>query len=123
MGNRNSTGFGKSTSVVQLEGKTVRYGYYKNNKKVLYDGISLNLSKSEVKSFKKLKYSYAKTNKFVFYKGEIIPDAIPENFQVINRKETPPELSRFNSVLAVETDPSTGIKRIYQFGKLIFTIN
>lgn len=122
MGNSNSSSFGKSkcTSVVQLEGKTVRYGYYKNNKKVRYDGISLNLSKSEVKSFKKLKYSYAKTNKFVFYKGQIIPDAIPENFQVINRKETPPELTRFNSVLAVETE--NGIKKIYQFGKLIFTI-
>ena len=123
MGNQNSTNFGKSnsTSVVKVEGKTVRYGYYKNKKKVFYDGISLNILKSEVRSFKKLKYSYAKTNNVVFYKGEIIPDAIPENFQVINRKELPPELVHFNSVLAVETE--NGIKKIYQFGKLIVTIN
>ena len=121
MGNVNSSNFGNSTSVVQVEGKTVRYGYYKNKKKVLYDGISLNLPKSEVKSFKKLKYSYAKTHLHVFYKGEIIPDALPENFQVINRKETPPEFIRFNSVIAVETE--NGVKRIYQFGKLIVTIN
>ena len=123
MGNQGSSEFGKSTSIIRVEGQNVRYGYYKNKKKVSYDGISLKLLKSELKSFKKLLYSYAKTHLRVFYKGEIIPDIVPENFRVINRKELPPELIQFNSVLGVETDPSTGIKRIYQFGKLIFTIN
>ena len=84
MGNRNSSNFGKTTSIIKVEGQNVRYGYYKNNKKVFYDGISLNLRKSEVKSFKKLKYSYAKTNNLVFYKGEIIPDIVPENFNKSN---------------------------------------
>jgi len=124
MGNSQSTEFGKS-SVYKVEPKegeivNVRPGYYKNKKGVYYDGISLNLLKKERLSFKKLKYSYAKTDLHVFYKGEIIPDANPKTFSTINRKNIPEEYKNLNSVIGMDFENNT--KRIYQFGKLIFTI-
>ena len=127
MGNSSSSEFGK-TSVykipeLKVEGKNVdtRPGYYKNKKGVYYDGVSLNLSKKEKLSFKKLKYSYAKTNSFVFYKGEIITEANSKTFNTINRKNIPEEFKKLNSVIGMDFENNT--KRIYQFGKLIFTIS
>ena len=56
----------------------------------------------------------------VFYKGEIIPDANPKTFSTINRKNIPEEYKNLNSVIGMDFENNT--KRIYQFGKLIFTI-
>ena len=120
MGNSSSSEFGKS-SVYKVEGNSVRPGYYKNKKGVYYDGVSLNLLKKERLSFKKLKYSYAKTDSFVFYKGEIIHGANPKTFITINRKNIPEEYRNLNSVIGMDFENNT--KRIYQFGKLIFTLN
>ena len=120
MGNLNSSEFGK-TSILKVEGQNVRYGYYKNREKVLYDGVDLNLLKSELPTFKKLKYSYAKTNRHVFYKGQIIPEANPKTFMVLDRKHMPEEYIHLNSVIGMDFADDT--KRIYQFGKRIFTIH
>ena len=84
------------------------------------DGVSLNLSKKEKLSFKKLKYSYAKTNSFVFYKGEIITEANSKTFNTINRKNIPEEFKKLNSVIGMDFENNT--KRIYQFGILLYTI-
>lgn len=109
-----------SVSVYKIEGQPVRHGYYKNKKGIFYDGMSLNLLKPERSSFKKLKYSYAKTNNLVFYKGQIIPDANSKTFIVINRKNMPEEYKNLNSVIGMDFENST--KRIYQFGRLIYTV-
>jgi hypothetical protein len=98
----------------------IRHGYYKNKKSVYYDGISLNLSKKDISSFKKLKYGYAKTNIHVYYKGNIITDANPNTFITINRKNMPEEFKKLNSVIGMDFKNET--KRIYQFGILLYTI-
>jgi hypothetical protein len=131
MGNKISQ-FGK-TSVYKIENESnienvvetqeplnVRYGYYKNKKNVFYDGISLKLSKSQLKTFEKLKYGYAKTRKLVFYNGEKINQANPKTFIVINRKNIPDQFKNLNSVIGMDFD--NNFKRIYQFGKIIYTI-
>ena len=131
MGNSNSQ-FGQTkTSVYQIsrikestenttENFKVRDGYYKNKKNIFYKGINLNLNASQRKTFKKLKYSYAKTNNLVFYKGEIIPEANPQTFIVINRKNMPEEFENLNSVIGMDFEKN--LKRVYQFGKLIYNI-
>jgi hypothetical protein len=120
MGNQLSQ-FGETkTSVYKVDGQPVRHGYYKNKKDIFYNGFSLKLLKPERSSFKKLKYSYAKTNNFVFYQGEIIPDANSKTFIVINRKNMPEEYKNLNSVIGMDFENNN--KRIYQFGKLIYTI-
>jgi len=139
MGNKNSSHeFGKTSvykNEIKIDNNTVntvntintvekvniRPGYYKNKKNVYYSGISLNLSKKEKSSFKKLKYSYAKTNNFVYYKGEIIPEANSKTFIVLNRKNIPDEYKNLNSVIGMDFE--NNFKRIYQFGKLIYTIS
>ena len=124
MGNKISQ-FGK-TSVYQIENNVeneilkVRDGYYKNKKNVFYDGVSLKLPKTELKTFKKLKYGYAKTKKNVFYKGEKINQANPKTFIAINRKNIPDEFKNLNSVIGMDFE--NNFKRIYQFGKIIYTI-
>jgi len=129
MGNKISQ-FGK-TSVYKIENNVenvvetqeplkVRDGYYKNKKNVFYDGVSLKLPKTELKTFKKLKYGYAKTKKNVFYKGEKINQANPKTFIAINRKNIPDEFKNLNSVIGMDFENET--KRIYQFGKIIYTI-
>ena len=131
MGNKISQ-FGK-TSVYQIEEGNVeneseilkvRYGYYKNQKNVFYEGVSLKLPKSQLKTFKKLKYGYAKTKKLVFYNGEKINQANPKTFIVINRKNVPDEFKNLNSVIGMDFEKENGnvLKRIYQFGKRIYTI-
>ena len=124
MGN-NSSSFGK-TSVYKINNETpeetkifIRPGYYKNKSGVYYNGDSLNLSKKERSSFKKLKYSYAKTDSFVFYKGKIIDFANPKTFITINRKNNI-EFKNLNSVIGMDFENNT--KRIYQFGIKIFEI-
>jgi len=113
------------TSVYKLENEgteptKIRYGYYKNSTDVYYNGLPLKLSKREHGSFKKLKYSYAKTRHFVFYEGVKIPGADPKTFVVINRKNMPDRFISLNSVIGM--DNVDNVKRIYQFGRLIFTI-
>ena len=137
MGASNSTNFGK-TSVYKIvkgvdetgeTGETgaegveekilIRPGYYKNNSGIYYDGLSLNLSKKERSSFKKLKYSYAKSMNYVFYKGQKIEGADPKTFITINRKNMPEEFKKLNSVIGMDFVIS---KRIYQFGIKIFEV-
>ena len=130
MGNKPSS-FG-TTSVYKSENENevkpkdlkIRDGYYRNKQNVYYDGVSLKLLKNELKTFKKLKYGYAKTKKNVFYKGQIIPQAYVETFIVINRKNMPQEYQNLNSVIGMDFENKNGhvLKRIYQFGKIIYTI-
>jgi hypothetical protein len=110
--------FSIKTSVFKSENVNlkVRDGYYKNQKGIFYNGIKLPLTKSERNTFKKLKYGYAKTKSFIFYQGEIIPEANPQTFIVINRKNMPEEYKNLNSVIGMDFNNS--MKHIYQFGKL-----
>ena len=78
------------------------------------------LSKKELNSFIKLKYSYAKTDTLVYYKGEVIQEANPKTFILFNRKNIPEEFKNLNSVIGM--DFLNNFKRIYQFGKIIYTI-
>ena len=103
----------------EIQEESIRPGYYKNKKGVYYEGVSLKLSKKELNTFKKLKYSYAKTVTFVYYKGEIIHSANPKTFVLFNRKNMPEEFKNLNSVIGM--DYENNLKRIYQFGKLIYT--
>ena len=119
MGNNNSQLVEPvKTSVYKSEGNLkIRDGYYKNKQGVFYNGKLIINNKF---IFKKLKYGYAKSKSFVFYKGEIIPDANPQTFIVINRKSMPEDFKNLNSVIGMDFQNST--KRIYQFGKIIYTI-
>jgi hypothetical protein len=110
----------KTENIQEGDPTKIRYGYYKNSTDVYYNGKALNLSKRENGTFKKLKYSYAKTRHFVFYEGVKIPGADPKTFTTINRKNMPDEFVSLNSVIGM--DVLNNVKRIYQFGKLIFTI-
>ena len=126
MGNNTSSEFGKTSvyhsnnlNLSEKDLNKIRPGYYKNRKGVYYEGVSLNLTKKDLISFKKLKYSYAKTDTLVYYKGEIIQEANPKTFVLFNRKNMPEEFKNLNSVIGM--DYENNFKHIYQFGKLIYT--
>jgi len=122
MGNNQSFGSKISkTSIHHSEETKVRDGYYRNNKKIYYKGVDLNLLKESRRSFKKLKYGYAKTNEAVYYKGNIIPGADHKTFITLNRKNVPEEFKHFNSVVGM--DYANGKRNIYQFGNLVYTLN
>jgi hypothetical protein len=97
-----------------------RPGYYISKSKIIYKGHGLKLLPDE-HNFKKLYYGYAKTNIRVFYKGVPIPDANPDTFTTINRRQVKkefndPKLIKLNSVLGL--DYYLDKKRVYYHGIL-----
>jgi len=104
MGN-NTSNIQKHFGSINSE-QSPRPGYYLSKSKIIYKAHELALLPGE-HSFKKLYYGYAKTNIRVFYKGVPIPDANPNTFTTITRKEVKkefnnPKLIKLNSVLGID---------------------
>jgi len=124
MGNNNSVNvvpkknFG---SINPGEGEKARPGYHLGKNKFIYNGNTTELLPNE-ESFMKLGNGYAKTGVRVFYQGNVILEAIPKTFQVINRNKVKDitsnkEIIDLDSVLGMDFNGTT--KRIYYRGKLI----